>query len=237
MRKNLLNVRNVAMSLYLDWATHKAAKYAVEHWHYSRCMPSGKLGKVGVWENKKFIGVVIFGNGSNPNIGSQFGLQQTECCELVRIALRDHIYPVSKIISISLRVLQKSNPGLRLVVSYADTLEGHHGGIYQAGTWLYVGLNQKSGGFSYLINGKWVHKRSLGAKYGRRDTEYLDSLFPNAKKRKDTDKHKYLIPLDKAMRKQIEPLSKPYPKREKQGNEGFHPLPGGATPTLTLQAI
>ena len=50
--------------LKLDWATHEAATYAVEHWHYSHTMPKSKLVKIGVWEDGKFIGVVLFGVGA-----------------------------------------------------------------------------------------------------------------------------------------------------------------------------
>ena len=43
------------MNLHLDWCSHKAAKYAVEHWHYSKRMPKSKLVKIGVWENNVFV--------------------------------------------------------------------------------------------------------------------------------------------------------------------------------------
>ena len=76
--------------LYLDWCSHEAAKFAVEHWHYSKVMPKGKLIKIGVWEDGRFIGVVLFGRGANNHIGNPFSLTQTEAAELVRIALIDH---------------------------------------------------------------------------------------------------------------------------------------------------
>ena len=44
------------VELKLDWCSYEAAKYACEHWHYSKCMPVGKTVKIGVWENKKYIG-------------------------------------------------------------------------------------------------------------------------------------------------------------------------------------
>jgi hypothetical protein len=37
------------------------------------------------------------------------------------------------------------------------------------------------------------------------------------------------------MRKQIEPLRKPYPKRDKQASSSIPDDSGGATPTVTLQ--
>jgi hypothetical protein len=43
------------------------------------------------------------------------------------------------------------------------------------------------------------------------------------------------MPLDDEMRKRIEPLRKPYPKRDKQAIGGDQPHSGGAAPTVTLQ--
>jgi hypothetical protein len=79
------------VELRIDWATHEAATFAVENWHYSKRMPKSKLAKVGVWENGKFVGVVIFGVGATGDLFCPYGLKPTQGCELVRIALkRDH---------------------------------------------------------------------------------------------------------------------------------------------------
>jgi hypothetical protein len=50
-------------------------------------------------------------------------------------------------------------------------------------------------------------------------------------------KHRYLYPLDDAMRKQIEPLRKPYPKRgtgETDNAAQPNAQTGGASPTVPL---
>ncbi len=52
-----------------------------------------------------------------------------------------------------------------------------------------------------------------------------------------SSKHKYLMPLDDAMRKRIEPLRKPYPKRAPVEGDAVPPLNGGAAPTRTLQTL
>lgn len=203
--------------LHIDWASHQSAKYACENWHYSKSIPAGKLVKVGVWENDKFIGVVIFGRGANNNLLKPYGLNQDEGCELVRIALTKHITPVSKIMSIAIKWLRQANPRLRLIVSYADIDQNHHGGIYQATNWVYVGaidVNLKRG---FVIHGKRVHPRSihsLGVK--QNIDEIRKHIDPNAQLITIKGKHKYLFPLDKAMAKQIDPLKKPYPKRVKE---------------------
>ena len=56
--------------LRLDWCSHEAAKYAVEHWHYSQRMPAGKNTYIGAWEGGKFIGALVFGLGAGADAES-----------------------------------------------------------------------------------------------------------------------------------------------------------------------
>ena len=149
----------IKASLRLDWCSHEAAKYACINWHYSKCLPVGKLVKVGVWEEGKFIGVIIYGRGANHNMLKPFDLKQEEGCELVRIALTSHANQVSRIMAIASRFLKKSNLGLRLIVSYSDLDQGHHGGIYQANGWIYTGKSAKATKVWY--KGKWSHKKTV----------------------------------------------------------------------------
>jgi hypothetical protein len=219
--------------LRIDWATHEAAKYACLNWHYSKSLPVGKTVKVGAWENMRFIGVVIFAYGANNNIGKPYGLQQVECCELVRVALADHKTAVSKIVAIALKFLKKNSPGVRLVVSYADTAQGHYGGIYQAGNWVFSGTSK--GATQYVLNGRIVHSMQVQTYIRAGKLKSRAGL----EKASAGDKHKYLMPLDDAMRAKIAPLAKPYPKstRVKKQDAGHPPALGGAVPTDTLQSI
>lgn len=217
--------------LKIDWATHEAAKYACEKWHYSGCLPSSlqKRVAVGAWEDNKFIGVVVFGHGANPQIGSPYGLTINECVELTRIALkREHKTPVSRIVKFALKFLKQSQSGIKLIVSYADQAQGHHGGVYQAGNWIYVG--SMKGVPSLRYRGKVWHAKAL-----RTSFPLLKHSDPSVEKVPAGDKHKYLMPLDDEMRQRILPLSKPYPKRVKD-QESTNPVDlGGETPTRTLQ--
>jgi hypothetical protein len=200
--------------LRIDWATHEAAKYACVNWHYSGCVPKSKLSKVGVWESGKFIGVAIYGCGATPNLGKPYGLEQNECIELVRIALTKHQTPVSRIVRIANDWMHNANPGLRLIVSFADTSQGHHGGIYQAGNWVYTG--QGSSAKFYMIHGKLTHPRTLGSAGLVQNLDGAKKRDPRATVVDVPGKHRYLMPLDAAMRERILPLAKPYPKRAKQ---------------------
>lgn len=201
-------------TLTVDWATHKAAAHACLNWHYAKAVPVGKLVKVGAWEDGRFIGVVIFSRGANNHIGQPYGLQQDQVCELTRVALRDHVSPVSQILAKAIKFLASVCPGLRLIVSYADKDQNHHGGIYQATNWIYEGLFGVGTLGAFIVKGKKVHPRSVAAKGVKQSIEAVrQQLDPNAQEFKTSGKHKYLMPLDKKMKKSLLPRHKPYPKR------------------------
>ena len=195
------------VELKIDWASHEAARYACEHWHYSKCIPKSKLAKIGVWEDGKFIGVVIFGVGANNNMLKPFGYNSDEGCELVRVALRNHNNYVTRIISLSIKFLKNNMPKLKMIVSYADPNEGHIGGIYQGGNWIYTGVTDNSK--FPIINGKVTHPRTLslmvksGKIKSRSEIEYVDKI----------GKYRYIMPLYKDVRKGLLKYSKPYPKK------------------------
>jgi hypothetical protein len=213
--------------LKIDWATHEAAKYACLNWHYSKSLPAGKVVKVGAWENGKFIGVVLFSWGANHNLSKPYELVMTECCELVRVALTRHVTPVSRIITIAIKLLKKQSQGLRLVISYADTSQGHHGGIYQATNWIYTGTILQASTAEY--KGKVAHKRTF-------DSAGIKGYILQPAK----PKHKYLMPLDAAMHEKIAALAKPYPKRNMRMKEQDTENPSvleGATPIHALHLI
>jgi hypothetical protein len=204
--------------LRLDWCSHEAAKYAVEHWHYSRRMPRSKLAKVGVWETDTYIGAVIFGPGSCDRLGRAYGCNPQQACELLRVALTEHRAPVTRIVSQSLRIIRGAYPGLRLVVSYADPVQGHVGAIYQAGNWIYVGTSAPDTVY-YDRAGVRHHSRNVKLR-SYRDASGVVNHARSLMVRSEIvpGKHKYLMPLDDAMRAQIEPLRKPYPKKPSAGS-------------------
>ena len=220
-------------NLKIDWATHEAAKFACEKWHYSKCLPTGKTVKIGVWEDDKYIGVIIYSYGANNNAAKSFNLNQTEVCELTRVALNKHKTAVSRILSISLKFLNKQSPGIKIVFSYSDLSDqGHHGGIYQANGWLYIGTRSTSDkGAYYIINGKQMHGRSARAKYGS------EKNFPNGWEHvKSKTKHLYVKVLDNNYILDKKVYS--YPKRALSKSNvvpGFQSGEGGVIPTNALQ--
>jgi len=212
------------VNLKVDWCSYEAAKYACLHWHYSKCTPQSKQVWIGVWEDDIFIGVVSFGRSSTPYLGTAFNLETTECVELTRIALNKHKTQVSKIVSISFKLLKKQSPGIKLIVSFADPLQGN---------WIYIGTS--SSNIQYFFRSKWRNDSPL-MRHLQKNPLQKDIL----EKRKVPGKHKYLMPLNKEMRKQILLLSKPYPKAIKcptsidSDATSDQPGEGGVSPTVGL---
>jgi len=231
-------VRDV--DLRLDFCSHQAAKHAVLRWHYSRTMPSAKLVRIGVWEGGRFRGAILYGSGANRHLSRPFGLEPTQACELVRVALapgRQH--PTSRCLAISLKLLRRQCPGLELVVSYADTKEGHLGVIYQATNWIFLGASAQP----YLkVLGKIEHPRSLYDRYGPsgQSVPWLrEHVDPNARRVKRPPKLKYVYAFSKPLRAKLQAKARPYPKRGGSIDSdapGAQSGEGGASPTPPLHA-
>jgi hypothetical protein len=188
-------------------------------------MPVGKLVTHGVWENERYVGAVIYGRGANNNLGVRFDLDQTGFCELVRVALSVHTAPTTQIVATSIYLLRETNPRMRLVISFADSAQGHIGTIYQAGNWIYTGATSEYTEVYY--RGKWHHPRSMRptgwgtlpeiARVAASDRALLPS-------RTRGEKYRYLMPLDKQMRRRVVRDALPYPARADEGSEASRPV-------------
>lgn len=198
----------------IEIASHKAVKYACMHFHYAKAVPTS-LCAFSVFNDKdEWCGCIIYSSGANRFLGNQFGIVQGEVCELVRMALNGKQESTSKALSLSLKVLKKYNPLLKLVISYADCDQQHTGIIYQATNWIFQDKVQLNGGTpKYKVHGRVRHGRSIGKKGWKNNLEWLRAnVDPNTEVVYTTGKLKYLYPLDKNIRNKCLEVSKPYPK-------------------------
>lgn len=175
----------------------------------------GKLVKVGIWEGGKFIGAIIFGDGLLGPRNTFLGVSKFKVAEIVRIALKDHLYPVSRMISIAIKLLVQRCPGIELIVSFADMGQGHHGGIYQGSNFIYSGLTASGRVWRHKATGRILHNRAVSASGYRSHFGHLRKAPTTAEcvVIARTRKHRYLLPLTDEMRGIAERLRKPYPKR------------------------
>jgi hypothetical protein len=205
----------------LEKASYKAIKYACLNFHYSKSVPVNTFGYSVFNKDDEWCGVVLYGTGANNNLATQYNLKQGNVIELVRMALNGKQESTSKALSISLRLIKKDLPLVKLIVSYADKDQNHKGTIYQATNWLFVGfsmLNSKDS--SWIVNGKRFHGRiisdwvkSKGGLNGLTRKEFLKKYYDeNAEEFITKGKIKYIYPLDKNLIPLCKSLSKPYPK-------------------------
>ena len=174
-------------------------------------MPAGRLVCVGAWEAGAFVGAVVFGRGASSEIASPFGLQQSEVCELCRVALGQHQTPTSRMVSIAVRLLRQQSPGLRLIVSHAGPEHGHHGGIYAAMNWLVIGTTNRES--LIRLNGRLLHPRTVASRYRTRSIDWLrEHVAADAAHLRTAPKFRYAMALDAGMRRQLSARVQPYPK-------------------------
>jgi hypothetical protein len=110
--------------------------------------------------------------------------------------------------------LKQQSPGVKVVVSYADTEQGHLGKIYQAANWMYVGKVLENDRSAFIVHGRKMHPRSVGARGWTQSLKWLqEHIDPNASKVFSTGKHKYIWFFDQELKRKFAPLKMPYPKQ------------------------
>lgn len=199
----------------------EAARLIKKH-HYSHRMP-GVIAVCGTWHQDGglfgdygdcvaacLLGEVV-AKFRNENSEVEHTLELQRLCRLPDTELP----PLSGLISITCKEARRR--GFDLVVSYADTAQDHHGGIYQAASWNYNGQRDVTK-LNWLVDGQKVHGRSMHAKHGTQKREELDRIYGDRIERDiEPGKHLYWKALNKrgkAKAKRIGLKSEPYCKPE-----------------------
>ena len=139
--------------------------------------------------------------------------------ELSRLVRTDDCkVSLSGLISWSVKWVRKSKR-TDLLVSFADSTQGHHGGVYQAASWNYHG-QRDSAMDGVIVNGVFVPGRTAVARFGTRSPTRLAERGITAEAHYDEGKHLYWKALDKNGERKAERLGlakNPYPKPDKTG--------------------
>jgi len=203
----------------LEKASYKAIKYACLNFHYAKSVPVNVFGYSVFNDKNEWCGVVLYGSGATPNISNPYNLQQGQVIELVRMALNGKQKKTSKALSLSLKIIKKDLPLVKLIVSYADIDQNHLGIIYQATNWYYTGKCNQNTRTGFIINGKKVHNKSLHGMGKTQNLKGAKEIDINATEFISKGKIKYIYPLKKEMISLCKSLSKPYPKKEKNAQK------------------
>jgi hypothetical protein len=194
----------------LEKASLKAIKYSCRNFHYSKSVPVNPFAFSVFNDKNEWCGCILYSLGANPLLSKPYGLVNGSAIELTRMALNGKQESTSKALSLSLKLLNKYLPLVKLVVSFADQNQNHYGTIYQATNWYFTGIGKSTP--EYLVNGKWVHQRqysSLGYSISN------NTINKTHETRIGLNKYRYIYPLDKSLIPLCEELSNPYPKKNK----------------------
>lgn len=120
------------------------------------------------WDNgDQRLALVAIGKGGNRyGVGDKFGLLTWKGdLEITRVACSPDApkNTASKAVSEVLRTLAAE--GYQWIFTYADSAQGHHGGIYQALNGIYVGTDAKQW-VNFEMDGKRVSKRAVSGRFG-----------------------------------------------------------------------
>lgn len=169
--------------------------------HYLRSFPSG-------WTYCYHHdgAVVVFSIPANKNLATYLFDGTVEVRELARLWAPDGHSPnlLSTAMSAALTALRHQT-GCEAVVSFADPNQGHHGGVYQAASWIYTGQSEETRVYR-TAEGLTLSRRSFhsGAK----------SLLPDITPVRLEGKHRYVRCLTRTSRRLLAHDPRPYPKSQ-----------------------
>ena len=155
--------------------------------HYARRMPCVQHA-YGAFIEGVMVGICTFGMPASPSlcIGVCGEAYRDSVVELNRLCVTDNTpFQTSEFLGECLKKLSQlttngkvHNKGL-VVVSYADTEQGHIGKIYQATNWLYTGVTKE--------------RTDIGSEDGTHSRHYDRSLDYSTNRKKRSAKHRYVF--------------------------------------------
>lgn len=205
----------------MDYTVREIPKEDTRPWteikHYAKRFPKIYF-SFGLFKDDVLLGVCTFGPCSrmlNNGYGLFNGKIQVRTIELNRLVVEDNL-PKNTLSFFVARCLELL-PQPMCVISYADHNYGHHGYIYQATNWMYLGTTQKEAIYRDKNTGKRVHQRQISYSLGTRVPGEMPEHIEVSKE--SYGKHRYLIFLGnktqkKEMLRHLMYLMQPYPKGE-----------------------
>lgn len=183
----------------------------VEGFHYSGYLPSAVQYVATLTDTHKgIVAAIVF---TVP--ATRWAEPVYELARLVR--LPGYRPPLTMLIAKACKELAKRK-GADLIVSFADSTQLHHGGIYQAASWNFH-EKRKPQIDGFHINGQFVPRRTCNHRYGTSSIVKVPQICAQngdvAVPHRDTGKYLYwraMTPAGKQKAERLKLSSLPYPK-------------------------
>jgi hypothetical protein len=239
-----------------------SSRRVVERYHYSgKCVQNSQI-HFGVFLNGKLEGALQFGPSMDRvRMAQNLGIGFNESLELNRMALSDNCpkNSESRALGICLRLLKKTYPHLKIIISFADACQCGDGAIYRAsGFRLHSFKKNKSlieiPGFGIVARLSLDNSRPskvqtlIRKKYNAPFATMTQLVRMAGGKEIEGYQMKYLYFSDKALEKRFKfidfdkipnevKMYKGIKRSEHENNvSGFQPEESGATPTTALHS-
>lgn len=182
---------------------------------------------------EELIGCLVYGSPVGRAAASSISLEikHDQVYELVRLWIKDipHAKNIeSYCIGQSFKWLRENRSNIKALISYADNEAGHTGIIYQSTNWIYQGNSQLKLMPNYSVSltsseeggYKWIHSRTVFARYKTTNNEALKKLIGRdfyIKKESTKHRYVYILATKKEKKKIVKTLkhkSYSYPKKD-----------------------
>lgn len=185
MVRTISNVKNFIKEDYLTKDLYRVDKvdldtvrHICKEKHYLHRVPH-IVASYGLYREEALMGIITFGVPPSPQLMKICGEENKRAVlELNRLWCYDESPKNSEsfLIAQGIKLLKLDKPDIKIIISFADTREGHLGYIYQATNWHFTGWSIPGGG-SIIIDGKEHHPKNLSNKYKTSDLNKLKEIL------------------------------------------------------------
>lgn len=160
--------------------TKKEADAIIIKNHYSHKATKNSFLSFLVYYKGEINGALQIGYGIKPKSKGEYNPDEVR--EFDRMWLSDEMPKYSETITLSLlhKYLQKAQPQIKYLISYADTSVGNNGTIYKAAN--YQLIDKIKADFYILEDGERVHPITMWHRHKTRKWAFLTTQYPNIRK-------------------------------------------------------
>ena len=190
--------------------------------HYMKTFPQGAKLCFAVINSNIVVGVAVFGYSSSTQAKAEAlvsDIKKREYIEMQRLWINDNMghstesYTLARLVDIF-----KKQTELKLIVTHAGGCKDDCGIVYQASAWLYFGSDKCS---DFYLTKAGEYKNMIAAlRFGRvsakgKTKQQVGEELFGAGEVVDAHRHLYAYPIHKGIRRRLNKIALPYPKRSK----------------------